>query len=373
MSQETTSTDRQSAGDNSGRHDWLSQFGRWMLAIVACLLVSTTIIFVDETEFVIVARFGRIVSVYDRPEQRGLQFKLPWPLDTVRRFDRRLQLLAPQGREAFTHDRKNVTVEAYVLWKVADGDSREILSQPVVRFFRSLGSVDVAEARLSSRLQSILTEQIGRSKLTELLGAANSEAAPTDGPGSLEKISAEIRRELIQRTDEKDSLQDRQGIEIVDVRIRRLNLPAGNMRAVFERMRSERQKIAESYRSAGLAENRMIRSQADRQAGELLARANAEAERIRGDGDADAIRILNEAHSRDPEFATTLQTLDAYKQILNERTTLVLSASNSLLKLLVDGIPTHQSERTPVQPAVDPRPSAVDPVNARKPGPETAP
>jgi membrane protease subunit HflC len=260
-----------------------------------------------------------------------------------------------------------------------------------VRFFQSLGSIDVAEARLSSRLQSILTEQIGHSELAALLAARDSEAAPAASQGPLEKVSAGIRRELMQRADEKDSLRDRQGIEIVDVRIRRLNLPTGNMRAVFERMRSERQKIAERYRSAGLAENRMIRSLADRQAGELLAKANAEAERIRGDGDADAIRILNEAHSRDPEFASTLQTLEAYKQILNERTTLVLSASNSLLKLLVEGIPQHAEPPAgpvaPVAPAppatnrppaldgppADSQPSALEPANRTTPptaGPE---
>lgn len=336
----------------------LQRIGRWGLGLVSCLLVSTMIVFVDETEFVVVARFGRIVSVFDRPEQRGLQFKWPWPVESVRRFDRRLQLLSPPGREAFTRDRKNVTVEAYVLWRVADGDTSEPTSHPVVRFFRSLGSVDVAEARLSSRLQSILTEQIGRNELADLLAAADSEAGPSDSPGPLEKISADIRNELIQRVDEKDSLRDRQGIEIVDVRIRRLNLPAGNMRAVFERMRSERQKIAERYRSAGLAENRMIRSQADRQAGELLAKANAEAERIRGEGDADAIRILNEAHARDPEFATTLQTLEAYKQILNDKTMLILSASNSLLKLLVEGV----ASPAPSRPG-EKQPSAIEPAN----------
>lgn len=349
------------------------RLGKWVLGLTVCVLLLTSVIFVDETEFAIVARFGRIVAVYDRPEQRGLQFKWPWPIETVRRFDRRLQLLSPPGREAFTHDRKNVTVEAYVLWKVADGGPDDPGSHPVVRFYRSLGGIDIAEARLSSRLQSILTEQIGRSELTDLLVAADSESAPSDSPGPLQKISAQIRRELMQRTDEQDSLRDRQGIEIVDVRIRRLNLPAGNMRAVFERMRSERQKIAERYRSAGLAENRMIKSLADRQAGELLARANAEAERIRGEADAEAIRILNEAHARDPEFASTLQTLDAYKQILNERTTLVLSASNSLLKLLVDGIPVAAEPPTSGL-QVESGPSALQPANhLPKPGDETAP
>ena len=340
------------------------RLGGWFLAVAAGLLAFSSVVFVDETEFVVVSRFGRIVSVFDRAEQRGLQFKWPWPVDSVRRFDRRLQLLSPAGREAFTRDRKNVTVEAYILWRVAEGETAaEPLLHPVVRFFRSLGSIDVAEARLSSRLQSILTEQIGRNELSTLLAVPDSESGPAAGPGPLEKISEEIRQELIQKTDEPDSLTERQGIEIVDVRIRRLNLPTGNMRAVFDRMRSERQKIAERYRSAGLAENRMIRSQADRQAGELLARAHSEAERIRGEGDANAIRILNEAHARDPEFASTLQNLEAYKQILNDRTTLILSASNRLLKLLVEGVPPSVDTSAGQPPESDPEPSALQPAN----------
>ena len=343
----------------------------WLAGLVVVTLLPTMIVFVDETEFVLIERFGRIVAVYDQPTQRGLQFKGPWPVETVRRFDHRLQLLSPAGREAFTRDRKNVTVEAFVAWRIADGttnatpldrppqaDRSQLLDRPVVRFFRSLGGVEVAEARLTSRLQSILTERVGRAELTELLTASDSEAAPADEAGPLEKLSADVQHELMQRGDEQDSLRDRLGIEIVDVRSRRLNLPTGNMQAVFERMRSERQKIAERYRSAGLAENRMIRSQADRQAGELMAKASAEAERIRGEGDAAAIRILNEAYARDPEFAGVLQTLEAYKHILNERTTLVLSASNSLLKLLVEGVPTpHESPRAT-------EPSALEPANA---------
>lgn len=348
------------SSDNTASSNRIQQSGKrshtgwakWVAAVAACLLAPSMIVFVDETEFVLIERLGRIVAVYDRAEQRGLHFKGPWPVETVRRFDRRLQLLAPAGREAFTRDRKNVTVEAYAAWRIADGDATTpLLERPVVRFFRSLGGIDLAEARLGSRLQSILTEKIGRVELTELLNAAHSEAAPSQSESPLEKVSAEVRVELIKRSDEQSSIRERLGIEVVDVRIRRLNLPTGNMQAVFERMRSERQKIAERYRSAGLAENRMIRSQADRQAGELLAKANAEAERIRGEGDAEAIRILNDAYSRDPEFAAVVQTLEAYKQILNDRTTLVLSASNSLLKILVEGIPASREKPRPDSPS----------------------
>lgn len=327
-------------------------FGGWrgFAALLGLAFIPTIFVFVDETEFVLVERFGRITAVYDEPDQRGLHVKLPWPLETLRRFDRRLQILSPAGREAFTRDRKNVTVEAYLCWKIADGDSKGLLERPVVKFFQGLGSPDVAESRLTSRLQSILTEQIGRSDFSEVLNNPHSEAGPVEGVSPLEKVSEAIRKELEQRPDEIVSLKDRLGIEIVDVRIRRLNLPSGNTQAVFERMRSERQKIAERYRSAGLAESRMIRSQADRQAGELMAKANADAERIRGEGDAAAIQILNEAHSKDPEFADLLQTLDAYKQILNDRTTLVLSGSNHLLKLLIQGAPEITPDTMPALP-----------------------
>ena len=326
-------------------------YWRWLLGIFGVILIPTLFMFVDETELVVVERFGRITSVYDRPEQRGLHLKLPWPVERVRRFDRRLQLLSPAGREAFTRDRKNVTVEAYLCWKIADGTTKDLLDRPVVKFFQALGSIDIAEARLASRLQSILTEQIGQSELSDLLNATSSESGPAEGISALEQVSAEIRNELIQRPDETQSVEERLGIEIVDVRIRRLNLPTGNMQAVFERMRSERQKIAERYRSAGLAENRMIRSQADRQSGELLAKAHADAERIRGEGEAAAIRILNKAHSKDPEFAALLQTLESYKQILNERTTLILSGSNRFLKILMEGIPpVHNPKLAPGPP-----------------------
>ena len=315
----------------------------WMVFTLAILALPTMILFVDETEFVIVERLGRISAVYDQPSLTGLHVKLPWPIESVRRFDRRLRMMTPAGREAFTRDRKNVTVEAYVCWKIAAGDNAPIAHRPVVKFFQGLGDVDLAEARIGTRLQSILTEQLGRSELSELLSVTDSEAGPVDHTSALNDISGRIRVEMQQREDEQQSIKERLGVEIVDVRIRRLNLPVGNMQAVYERMRSERQKIAEQYRSAGLAENRMIRSQADRQAGELLAQARADAERIRGEGEAAAIQILNRAHVKDPEFAEHLQTLDAYRQIMNDRTTLILSGSTRFLNLFMNGAISTQT------------------------------
>ena len=161
----------------------------------------------------------------------------------------------------------------------------------------------------------------------------------------LETLSREIREQLQQGRADGEPLLDRLGIEIVDVRVKRINFPLGNQQAVFERMKSERQKIADRYRSAGLAESTVIRSHADRQSAELIAKADADAERIRGEAEAESTAILNQAHAADPEFYRTMRTLDAYRTILNDKTTLVLSASSSLLKMLTEGVPADEERR----------------------------
>jgi modulator of FtsH protease HflC len=346
-------------------------FARRTAIFAFCLLLlvlaATCVIFVDEREAVIVERFGSIVRVYDRQDDRGPHFKLPWPIDLVRRFDRRVQLFTPTAREMFTSDKKNVTVDAYICWRIAqpltnsttEDASKDPLDRPVVRFYRGLGSAETAEARLESRVRSILTTALGQVELSQLLGARNSEQGPAKNEtGPLERLSEAVRDETLRRASESESLRDRLGIEIVDLRITRLNLPQGNQQAVFERMKSERKKIADRYRSAGLAENQMIRSQADRQYSELLAKSRADAERIRGAAEAEAVHVLNAAHAQDPDFYAVLASLDAYRKILNERTTLVLSASSSMLKLLTDGIPELKNRPASPSPAAVPPPQA---------------
>jgi modulator of FtsH protease HflC len=343
---ENTNTRLQPPGERGINRGWSRRIAQGALAAILLALVATSVVFVDETQSVIVERFGNIVQVYDRDTDRGAHFKLPWPIDLVRRFDRRVQLFEPPGREMFTSDKKNVTIDVYVCWKIADpvAGSTPLLDRPLVRFYRGLGSVDLAEARLDSRVRSILTTAIGQVELSHLLGVKNSEQGPpAEAIGPLEKLSQTVREEATRRPSERESIRDRLGIEIVDLRITRLNLPAGNQQAVFERMKSERKKIADRYRSAGMAENQMIRSQADRQYNEILAKTRADAERIRGTAEAEAVRILNGAHAQDPEFYIVLATLDAYRKILNEKTTLVLSASSSLLKMLTEGVPALKS------------------------------
>lgn len=323
------------------------------------LVVFTSAVFVDETEIVLVETLGRISAVYDRADSaasdRGLHFKLPWPIATVRRFDRRQQLFDPPGREMFTRDKKNLTVSSYLCWKIADPPAGDVplVDRPAVRFFRGLGSLETAQARLDARVRAALEVEVGRVELTELLRVGISDGAPA-GESPLHKIAEKALAEL-QRLDGAESLGGRLGIELVDLRIKRINLPEGNRLAVYERMRTERERIAERYRSAGLAEKTRIESQARRQSDELLARAEAEAERIRGEGEAEAIGILNQAHAQDPEFYEFQRTLATYRKVLSDRTTLVLSSGSRLFKLLSEGVPSAKSDSRERKPADAPK------------------
>ena len=327
--------------------------------LLGALLWSCFVI-VDETEYVIVERFGEIREggVYDRPQDRGLHLKLPWPIETVRRFDRRLQIFDSPPREMHTSKRRNVVVDTYVCWRIADpetGESRTVSERPVVRFFRSLGDKQVAESRLDTRVRTILGAEMGKVELAELLSVVDSEAGPVRGEdGKLARLSEEIQQLVVKQPGEAQSLLERFGIEVVDVRIKRLNLPSGNRQAVYDRMRSERRKDADRYRTEGLAQKQKIESQANRQYEAILARARADAERIRGDGEARAIEILNEAHAQDPRFYQVMRTLDTYRKILNEKTTLVLSADSNLLKLLTDGIEPDEESSPPPKPKTAP-------------------
>lgn len=331
------------SGDNSTVRLWARRAARWVPALLFVWAAVTSVVFVDETEFVLVETLGKISAVYDQtdPEtgDRGLHVKLPWPIATVRSFDRRQQLFDPPGREMFTRDRKNLTVSSYVCWRIAPAPAADtpIADRPVIKFFRSLGTPTLAEARLDSQLRSTLSSEFGQVELGDLLSVRESDAG-VSGDSALDGIASRAL-EALGQGEGKSSMRDRLGIELIDLRIKRINLPEGNRLAVYERMRTERERIAERYRSAGLAEKTRIESQARRQSDELLARADADAERIRGAGEAEAIRILNQAHAQDPEFYEFQRMLAAYGKILNDRTTLVLSSGSRLFRLLTDGVP----------------------------------
>ncbi len=319
--------------------------GQFVFVSLLIALVVGSVVFVDETELVIVERFGVITAVYDQVDlaqsDRGLHFKLPWPVETVRRFDRRLQLFDPRGREMFTRDRKNIIVDTYLCWRIAasTGADKNFADRPVVKFYRGLGGIPTTEARLDTRLRSVMSEEMGRLALSDLLVSTDSEAGP-QGASPLADLTNRVQKQVRQEPDEAASLTSRLGVEILDIGIQRINLPEGNLFAVYERMRKERDKIAQRYRSAGEAEKVVIESQAKRRSAEIMAKANSEAAAIRAAGEAEALQIRNTAHARDPEFYAWLRNLESYQKVLTNQTTLVLSASSPFLKLLIEGLPS---------------------------------
>jgi membrane protease subunit HflC len=288
---------------------WAAAIG---FVLLGALAVRSTVV-VDETQYVLVTEFGRVVAVHgDAPGEAGLSLKWPW--QSALEIDRRLQVFDPPPREVITGDKRNLEVGSYVVWRVSDPS----------RFVRSAGSLEAAEARLNERVSAALSDAIGRRDLATL--------ASTDPKvWGLDSLTDEVLRSVGRQAG------DELGVEVVDVRLRRFNYPVEVRPAVFDLIRSERKQVASALRAEGEAQYQTLTSQADRQRDTILAQADAEAERLRGQADAESTRISNEAHARDPKFFEFLRTLETYRAILDEKATVVLSSSSPLLRLLNQG------------------------------------
>ena len=309
----------------------MSKRWKWVLGVFGIAAGAgvgfASLLIVDETEFAVVTSFGRIAAVHgDQPGEAGLHWKAPWAVAT--RIDRRFRVFDPPAREVITGDKRNLEVAPYVVWRVAD---------PVV-FLRGSGSHDLAEARLGERVAAGLSDAIGRRELASLATTDPSRWA-LDG----------LTREVLDSV--APAARDELGVEVIDVRLRRFAHPVEVRPAVFDLIRSERRQVAARLRAEGEAEHTTITSQADRARDTILAGAEAEAKRIRGQAEADATRLLNDAQSRDPRFFEFLRTLEAYRSILDDRATVVLSASSPLLKLLVQGPPAAAADEPSGRPA----------------------
>lgn len=275
----------------------------------ALLLLWLSVFTVPETEYAIVTEFGRPVRTIT---EAGLHLKFPY--HRVLRFDRRLLVYNPRPSEFLTKDKKNLVIENYVCWRISD---------PKL-FLQTVGDTTAAEMRLHDIVWSGLSAALGNYELESLVNA-NTERVRGD----------ELMETLTRHTDRR--ALEQYGIEVVDVRIKRLNLPEQNKQSVFARMRAERERIARQYRAEGEEQALKIRAEADRQKEEILSTAYREAEKVKGDGDAQSTRIYGAAYSRDPQFYKMVRTLEAYKKILDDKTTAVLSSDSELLRLLTKG------------------------------------
>jgi membrane protease subunit HflC len=278
------------------------------ITIIVLLLLRTTVFVVDETRTAIVTQFGRPVRVI---ETAGLNWKLPQPIQAIRFFDKRVLVYDPKPTEFLTNDKKNVVADAFVAWRIADP----------AKFLETVNDRDGAEVRMADIVASEMGAALGRYPLHALISTH---------PDSM-KVA-----EIMERVTEgcRTTAETRFGIEVADVRLKRLAFPEQNKQSVFDRMRAERERTAKKYRSEGEEEAIKIRAEADKERQEILAEAYMEAEKIRGEGDAEAMRIYGAAYNADPGFYEFTRTLDSYRKFLDGKTTIVLSSDSDLLELL---------------------------------------
>jgi modulator of FtsH protease HflC len=285
--------------------------GKMRLVMVAALLlvVWTAMFTVSETDLAIVTFFGRPTRTI---ADAGLHFK--WPLESVLRFDRRLIVYDPGSSEFLTRDKKNLVLGSAVCWRITDP----------TRFLQTVGDATGAEMRLHDLVWAKLAATVGRIDLSDLLS--------TDpGRAHVQALGEQVRSSATVET------ESRFGVAVVDLQLKRINFPEQNKFAVFARMRAERERIAREYRAKGEELAIKIRAEADRQRAQLLAEAYRDAEKLKGEGDAEAARIYGQAYGRNPQFYKFVRTLESYKKILNDKTSLILSGDSELLKLLSQG------------------------------------
>jgi len=273
-----------------------------IIAVVVVLIGMSTFI-VDERRQALVLQFGNPKAVQ---QDAGLHFKLPW--QTVEYFDRRLLVSDALPNEVITKDKKTINVDNYTRWKIID---------PLLVFQVARTQAGVA-ARMQDVVRGKVREVLGQHTLNEIVSGGKKE---------------NLRRELmVSIRDNADKDVKSLGIQIVDVRIKRADLPPENSEKVFDRMKAERQRIAKEYRSEGEEAAKEIRAQAEKERKVLLAEAYKNSQIIRGHADAESTKVYAKAHQRDMNFYSFLRSLEAYKTSIGEGTRLVISPNSEFFR-----------------------------------------
>ena len=266
--------------------------------VVLFLLVSSSLYIVDQRQRAIVFQLGEVVSVKTSP---GLYFKIPM-VQNVRFFDSRILTMDAEEPERFiTSEKKNVLVDLFVKWRIVD----------VKQYFISVqGDEALARVRLAQTVNSSLRDEFGNRTVHEVIS------------GERDKIMEIMRQKA-------DADARNIGVEVVDVRLKRVDLPSEVSESVYRRMEAERKRVANELRSTGFADSEKIRSNADRQREVIMAKAYRDAQKNKGEGDAQATKIYAEAFNKNPEFYSFYRSLEAYKQSFQNKSDIMVLEPNS--------------------------------------------
>ncbi len=272
-----------------------------VLAALILLGMKMMLFTVDETEQVIVTQLGKYVKSAKEP---GLYFKLPL-VQTIHRFEKRILEYDASAAKIITKDKKHLMLDNYARWKIIDP----------LKLYETVRNEFGAQQRLDDIVFSEIREELARHTLTEIVSIRREEI--------MDKVGKEC-----------DEKAREYGIQVMDVRIKRADLPDEVTHSVYARMKAERERIAKKYRSEGEEAAVKIRAMTDKERTILLAESYKEAEKLRGEGDAEAIKIYAQAFKKDPEFYSFLRTLEAYKKSLAEDATVVLSGDSEFFQYL---------------------------------------
>ena len=284
----------------------LNVVGGILAAIVLVALIAgySTLFTVYQTRQALVVRLGQPIRVITQP---GLNFKLPF-LDSVIAIDNRILDLENPAQEVIASDQKRLVVDAFARYRIQDA----------LKFYQTVGSIEGANSRLSTLLNSALRRVLGEATLTQVVRDQREE------------LMGRVRQQL---ENEAQSF----GIVITDVRIRRADLPEQNSQAVYQRMQTERQREAAEFRAQGSQRSQEIRAKADRDVTVLIAEATSTGEQIRGQGDAERNRIFAEAFGRDQDFFAFYRSMQAYEAGLRHNDTrMLLKPDSEFFRYFVD-------------------------------------
>lgn len=274
-----------------------------MIVIIAIIIagLATSMFTVDETEQAIVTQLGKFIREVKQP---GLHFKIPL-IQKEHKFEARVMEYDAAAAKIITDDKKHLVIDNYAQWKIIEP----------LKFYQTVQNEFGAQSRLDDIVFSEMREELARHTLTEIVSVNRQQI--------MEKVAAQCNQKA-----------GDYGIRVIDVRIKRADLPQEVMQSVYDRMKAERQRIAKKYRSEGEEEAVKIRAETDKNKTILLADSYMQAEKTKGEGDAEALKIYAQAYEKDPEFYSFVRTLEAYGNSLGQGTTIVLPGDSEFFKYL---------------------------------------
>ncbi|MBZ5750186.1 MULTISPECIES: protease modulator HflC [Metabacillus] len=277
-----------------------------IIAILLLVLILSNLFIVKENEYKVVRQFGEVVRIIEEP---GLNYKIPF-LQSITTLPKYQMIYNVEEAEINTRDKKRLIIDNYTVWRIEDPKKMIANARTVVN----------AETKMAEFVFSTVRSELGRLNYDEIINDEKSSR------GSLNDQVTEIVNELLAK--------DEYGIVVTDVRMKRTDLPAENEQSVFTRMISERESTAQGYLSKGDADKNRIIADTDREVKEMLAKAKADAEVIRSEGEKEAAKLYNTSYSKDPEFYELYRTLQSYKQTIDEETVIIIPFDSPYASLL---------------------------------------